>query len=39
MAVDEERNNLLVVLLVELLIETALLEKLSNRHFTAEDVE
>lgn len=38
MAIDAERNALLIELLVELLIETALLEKQSNEHFTAEDV-
>lgn len=38
MAIDEERNALLIELLVEELIETFLLEKQSNEHFTAEDV-
>ena len=38
MAIDEVRNDFLIELLVALLIQTALFEKLSNEQFTAEDV-
>ncbi len=38
MAVDEDRNRLLVILLAELIIEGALLAKLSDKKITAEDV-
>ncbi len=38
MAIDEARNRLLVILLAELVIETALLEKLSGKKFTLKDV-
>lgn len=39
MAIDEERNSLLIELLVELLVQGALLAKMSGENITAEDVE
>ena len=39
MAIDDVRNEILIEQLAALLIQTALFEKLSGKHFTAEDVD